>query len=89
METLGLLERGGDLPEHDGMAREATTTICPAGGGDDGQDLGRSTMALATHEQMGGRPEVAERGQSPDQHHRLVGAGRAGPRTPDGGAQGV
>src|SRR5262249_38843716 len=47
MEPPRLLERGGGLPEQDGIAREAKNKIRPAVGGDHLDDLWSSKMTIA------------------------------------------
>jgi len=79
METTCRLEGGSGLPEQDGIASKPKDKIRPTPLGDHVDDLWRRKMTIATDQNMGVRPMVAQIRQQPDQDHRIFGSSRAGP----------
>src|SRR5262249_23700581 len=89
MESPRLLERGGGLPEQDGIAREAKNKIRPTVGGDHIDDLGSRKMTIAADQYVGGGPVAPEIRQEPDQDHGIFGSRRANTRTQGGQDEGM
>jgi hypothetical protein len=89
METTCRLEGGSGLPEQDGIVSKSKDTIRPAVGGDHVDDLGRRNMTIATDQNVGGRPMVAQIRQQSDPDHSIFGPRRARPWTQGGRDQGV
>jgi hypothetical protein len=85
VEPAGLLSDGSRLAEQDGITSHAEDEIGEAPLGKDLNDLWGGEVTVATAEDMGSGPVAPQRGQEPDQDHRVFRADRTPPRTEAGG----
>ena len=88
VETARLLHDGCGVAEQDRIAGQAEDEIAQAPMGEHLEHLRGGEMAVPTDQDMGLGPGATQRGQEPDQDHRVLRAGGARARAEAGRHQG-